>query len=104
MAGKVGRPISSGAGKARQTRQRRQPGSLERLVSESRYKLPLPVEQRAKQGFVVDVAGKMVVAPWCWPDCAPEPIQAQPGWLAAWCRDRACYRLEPTVRARPESR
>jgi hypothetical protein len=32
---------------------------------------------------------------WCWPDRAPEPIDVRPGWLASWCRDRCCYRLDP---------
>jgi hypothetical protein len=32
---------------------------------------------------------------WCWPDRASELIDARPGWLAAWCRDKACYRIDP---------
>jgi hypothetical protein len=31
---------------------------------------------------------------WCWPDRPPEPVTgAAPGWLAAWSRDRAVYKV-----------
>lgn len=31
---------------------------------------------------------------WCWPDRPPEPVRGSgQGWLAAWARDRAVYKL-----------
>jgi hypothetical protein len=33
---------------------------------------------------------------WLWPDREPAPVgEVRPGWLAAWARDRACYRIAP---------
>jgi hypothetical protein len=108
-------------------RQRREPGAAALVKPEQRHQAQLPREMRERQPFLLDVAGRVMAAPWpkgrelpgddlrllavldciansplpgkvcwCWSDREPEPVKdAPPVWLAAWCRDRACYRLDP---------
>ena len=67
-----------------------------RIIAPWPAKRPLPGDEARMDEMLqcLELGALPAAVCWCWPDRPPEPVRGSgEGWLAAWGRDRAVYKL-----------